>query len=350
MPWSTPTLRSLREQTRDYLLANLTGADAIPPNSRLRVLSDANAGLAHGAHLYLDWQARQFLPDTADLETLIRFANIYLGGQKPATYASGTVTVTGTNGTILPSGTQMAGAGGVLFETTEQVTVGDAQTSVAVRALTPGPEGNLPFGVSLSLTIAVAGVDSTASVFATSGGIGAESEDSLRDRVLFRLRQPPHGGSASDFIGWARAVPGVTRAWARQEAGIGTVTVRFMMDDDRPLGLPDAVDVEAVRQFIDPLRPVALHDLYVVAPVPLPISFKVRGLSRATASTQAAIEASVAAMFRQRSAPGGTMYRSWIDEAVSRAAGENHHEMDFVTTPMPSPGHIPILGTISYGP
>lgn len=349
MPWSTPSLRDLREQNRDFLLANLPGTGAVPPNSRLRVLSEANAALAHGAHQHLDWASRQFLPDTCDLEALVRFANIYVGGRKPAAFATGSVTLTGTNGVVVPTSTQLA-LGAVLFETAEAVTIGEGATSVAVRAITPGADGNLPGGTTLTFVAAVQGVDTTATVALTSGGIGVESVESMRDRVLFRWRNPPHGGSASDFVGWAREVPGVTRAWARQEAGIGTITVRFMMDDDRPLGLPDAVDVATVAVHIDPLRPVSLHDTYVVAPIAQPISFKVRGLARASASTQAAIEASVAAMFRQRAIPGGTLYRSWIDEAVSRAAGEDYHELDFVTTAAASAGHIPVLGTISYGP
>ncbi|MGX1323252.1 hypothetical protein AB7M17_006705 [Bradyrhizobium sp. USDA 377] len=42
------------------------------------------------------------------------------------------------------------------------------------------------------------------------------------------------------------------------------------------------------------------------------------------------------------------MYRSWVDEAISTAVGEDHHELTFVTTPMPEPGHMPFVGTILY--
>ena len=47
--------------------------------------------------------------------------------------------------------------------------------------------------------------------------------------VQFALRAA--GGSQADYVNWARAVPGVTRAWAAPEQGVGAMTVRFLMDD-----------------------------------------------------------------------------------------------------------------------
>lgn len=349
MPWTTPGLRTLREQNRDYLLANLTGADAVPPNSRLRVLSDANAALAHGAYEYLDFLADQLLPDTAETEYLDRHGRIWVGGRKPATFAAGTISVTGINGTLVPAGARWI-ANGIEFEATAQATVSDAATPVSIRALTPGADGNLVAGSSIPAVSAISGVDSSATVVLVSGGIGVESDDSLRDRVLTRIQRPPQGGAASDYVAWARAVPGVTRAWASQEAGLGTVTVRVMMDDDRTGGIPNQDDLDAVANYIAVRRPITVSDVYVVAPIPQPISFKITGLTRSNNATIAAIEASEKTMFRQRGTPGGTLYRSWVDEAVSRAAGEDHHELQFETTAAISPGHIPVLGTIAYGP
>ena len=65
---------------------------------------------------------------------------------------------------------------------------------------------------------------------------------------LFRIQNPPMGGSEADYVRWAMAVPGVTRAWAAVEQGIGTMTVRFLMDDMYPdnYGLPTAADIQEV--------------------------------------------------------------------------------------------------------
>jgi hypothetical protein len=51
----------------------------------------------------------------------------------------------------------------------------------------------------------------------------------------------------------------------------------------------------------------------------------------------------------KRSKPGQTMYRSWVDEAISQAVGEETHELTFETTVMPERGYMPILGTVLYG-
>ena len=56
------------------------------------------------------------------------------------------------------------------------------------------------------------------------------------------------GGAQADYVTWALAVPGVTRAWAASEQGAGTITVRFLMDDLRADddGWPTPADVQTV--------------------------------------------------------------------------------------------------------
>ena len=57
---------------------------------------------------YIDWLALQLLPDTAETEWLDRHGEIWLVnadgtlGRKQATFATGSVTFTGTTGTVDP--------------------------------------------------------------------------------------------------------------------------------------------------------------------------------------------------------------------------------------------------------
>ena len=83
------------------------------------------------------------------------------------------------------------------------------------------------------------------------GGVDTENDDDLRARILFRIHQPPMGGDADDYVAWALSVPGVTRAWAATEMGIGTVTVRFMMDELRADqdGFPNGDDIVMVENI-----------------------------------------------------------------------------------------------------
>ncbi|GEP09801.1 baseplate J/gp47 family protein [Methylobacterium gnaphalii] len=351
MPFQLPDLPAVRRMNRDNLAAYLEGADATVPNSALRVLSDQNAGGAYLNILYLAWLARNFLPDQAEREWLDRWANILFGGRKAATYASGAISITGTPGVLLPAGSIFATSDGVQYQTTTDTFVGNGASSVNVGCLSAGAVGNRDQGALLSLTAAIAGIDAQAAVTLIDGGADAESDDDLRVRVLLRIRRTPMGGDADDYVQWVLAVPGVTRAWvAPLEMGIGTVTVRFMCDQLRANsgGFPNADDILAVRTQLDTVRPVAVKDFFVEPPLAQPLAMTIRNLSRDTPSTRVAIEAAVRAALADRAAPGQTIYRSWIDEAISGALGEDHHDLDFDNAVMPTAGHMAVLANILY--
>jgi uncharacterized phage protein gp47/JayE len=201
MPFEIKTIADMRRSGRDAMVARLPGTEAAPPNSRLRFITDNNAAGAHLNLLFLDWLSKQLLPDTAEVEWLERHANIWLTnadgsiGRKTATFAIGTVTVTGLNGTVLPTATRLA-FGEVLYETTQEIVIGVGATPVTVEALTLGVIGNQDAGAVLSIVDAVAGVNGSATVVAMTGGLDAESDEDLRTRVLERIRQPPMGGAA----------------------------------------------------------------------------------------------------------------------------------------------------------
>ena len=110
--------------------------------------------------------------------------------------------------------------------------------------------------------------------------------------------------------------------------GMGTVTVRFMMDDLRAdnRGIPNATDVQVVNDYIDSVRPVAVKDTFVFAPVPFYYTITIRNLVNDTPDVRARILASIQEMEIERSNPGQTMYRSWVDEAISEAVGEENHD------------------------
>jgi uncharacterized phage protein gp47/JayE len=351
MPWTTPTLDTVRAQNRDYVTSRLHSAPMVP-NSVLRVLADGNAGLAYLVLLYIDWLARQLLPDTAETEWLDRHAQIWIPpGRKAGTFASGSGTFTGIPGTLVPSGTQLVSGAGVLYETTAQIRIDVAPTPAPIRADDPGLVGNLDPGSTFAPVNAIAGVDGVVSVESMTSGVNPETDEELRQRVLERIRKPPMGGDADDYEQWALAVPGVTRAWcAPNEMGIGTVTVRFMCDDLRAdnNGFPLAEDVAAVAAYLDQMRPVAVKDFYVGAPIPFALEFSLTDLVDDEPATRANIEQAVEAMLYARAIPGQTIYRSWIDEAISQAMGEDHHTLTFETTDMPSPAHLAVLGTIIY--
>ena len=375
MPWQTPTLAQVRANNRDYITGKLR--EALIPNDVPRVLADANAGNAHLNLQYLDWLARQLLPDTAEQQFLDKWANILLVnadgsiGRQAATYSSGTATIMASvAGAPLPAGsilTALSGSTSVQLQVVNETAIGAVPTSFPVRSLTAGAISNLQAGTPLTLAIAVPGINSsTAAVVSLTGGSDEETDDELRARVLFRLRKPPMGGDADDYVAWAKDVPGVTRAWASpMEMGVGTMTLRFMMDDLRatpnPMtsGFPLAADVASVQAYLDSVRPVTVAELYVLPPIPQPVSLTISNLSKNTPATWAAITTSVAAMILRKArpataqngvrVPAQTIFSEWVSSAISAAAGVRSFDLSMADQVMPNSGCIGVLGSIFQG-
>lgn len=364
MPLAIPTLAEARGLSRDAVIEALR-VGALPGNCPAGILADDNGALAFLVLQYIARQADEYLPDRAGEQMLQRWADIFLpNGRKAATYSVLTATLSGPAGVVVSQGTQFS-ANGILFQATAAATLGGTGvlTTISVRALTAGIVGNLDNGTSLSLVVAISGVTASAAVTGiTSYGVDIESIDSLRDRVLFRIRKPPMGGSADDYVAWAREVPGVTRAWAApHEVALGTVTIRFMMDELRAAfgGYPIQADCDAVAAHIATVRPVTVSDIYVFAPIPQGVNLAVTNLSPDTPSTRAAIQSSLRDMFKQRAAPARavngrlvpaqTIYAAWQSEAISAADGVDYFDLAAGDAVMQSNARMATLGTVSFG-
>jgi uncharacterized phage protein gp47/JayE len=187
--------------------------------------------------------------------------------------------------------------------------------------MSAGVVGNFVAGVQLRFETVPVGIEGAAVVDAPgfAGGADIETDDAVIARYLSIIQEPPHGGNRNDYLQWALEVPGVTRAWAAQEMGIGTVTVRVMLDQVRAAfgGFPQPADLAAVATYLDALRPVTVADLFVVAPIAQPMNLTIADLAGDTPEIRTAIRAEIQGMLRQRAGPGAMVYASWVIEAVS---------------------------------
>ncbi len=184
------------------------------------------------------------------------------------------------------------------------MTLGVGSTRSRCGPSTAGAVGNLAAGTALSMAVAVVGVSGAAgvAVVTMTGGADEESDDELRVRVLARIRQPPMGGCAYDYVAWALQVAGVTRAWCSpKEMGPGTVTVRIMCDDLRASngGFPLAADLAAAQSYLELMRPVC-GDVFVLSPIGQPVNFAVQNL----VGDSTALRAAIALSARQADAQG----------------------------------------------
>lgn len=350
MPFQRPTLSELIARITADFVSRLALAGAVLRRSVIAVFARVEAAAVHGLYGYIEYLSRQFFADTAEDEWLLRKAALYGIYPQDAVPASGDIqfTISGANITI-PEGTVVQRTDGVQFATTADLTIVAGSGTVEVEALVAGANGNTPSGAPVTLVSPITGVFSQAVVGASGivDGSDQESVESVRERLLNRLRQPPHGGAAADYVTWAREVPGVTRAWVYPAwLGPGTVGVTFVTDGADPI-IPTPTKVDEVQAYIDTVKPVTA-DVTVFAPEEFPVDITLSITPDNTAVRQAA-EAEIADLFTRVGEPGATIYPSQISEAVSLAQGEEHHDLTVPAAPVtPAANEIPVLGTITW--
>jgi uncharacterized phage protein gp47/JayE len=351
--FSRPTLVQLLDRIRGDINTRILGADARVRRSFLGVIARIQAGLVHGLYGYLDFIARQGIPDTAVEEYMERWASVWGIDRKAATKAKGLCDFTGNDGSFVNIGQRLQRGDSELFETAQAGSISGGAVTLLVRALKAGSSGNTEAGTILTFVNPISGFNAEIVSGTLAGGTDTEMDASLRERMLTRIQQPPHGGSMFDYINWAREFPGVTRAWATQEMGPGTVTIRFMMDDIYPDGIPQAEDTENLDEFIQRRRPVTAR-LFVVSPTAKPVTFQIALLDEdgepvSAPTVQVAVRAELEDLFKREGEPSGTIYLSRIREAISIAEGEYAHAL---ITPnanvVAGVGEIPTVGAITW--
>lgn len=348
MPFSRPTLSALVTRVMAGIRSRLTAEQM--RRSDAEVYGREIAGASHELHGHLQYISRQVIYDTAESDYLDRWASIWLTQPRlAATAAVGNFTFVGVNGTVIPAGTVLASAAGLEYETDAEVAIADGTALCAITASLAGAASNASAGTVLSISTPIPGITSEAVVDGSGLTSGTDQEDdaSLRARLISRIQQPPHGGAGFDYVTWAKEVAGVTRAWVYPgELGAGTVTVRFVRDNDAS-AIPDGAEVLAVQEYIDVRRPVTA-DVYALAPIAVALDFTIT-LTPNTAAVKAAVEAELRDLLSREAEPAGTILLSHIREAISIAAGENNYVM---TAPAADVAHgigeIAVMGAITW--
>jgi uncharacterized phage protein gp47/JayE len=162
--------------------------------------------------------------------------------RKDAVVARGDVTFTGTVGSLIATGTQVAtpqtdpDVAPPVFETTASgvIPIGGSIT-LAVAAIVPGTIGNVATGTITLLLSPVQGIAAVTNPAALSGGAEVETDEAYRTRLLLELSAPAGGGNQADYLKWALAYPGVGHASVQPLwAGPGTVRVVITDTDNNP--------------------------------------------------------------------------------------------------------------------
>ncbi|MER3009209.1 baseplate J/gp47 family protein [Serratia nematodiphila] len=381
MPFNRPTLTELREKSRTQLQAELRKTGALLRYSNMRVLADADAGLAHLHYGYLDYIALQSTPFNATDEWLSGWAGLKSVYQNPANPASTpSYEFSGTAGTPVNKGTILRRGDGYLYRLEENVTIGGNGKGVGkLTAILPdiivaptggGIDGNADAGTTLTLDVSLPGIDASGVMLEpATGGADIETQESFRARMLLAYQNPPQGGSDTDYEQWALAVPGVTRCWVKRRLmGAGTVGVYIMCDgnDETNHGFPvgsDGIsqlddwgaqkatgDQGRVADYIYPRAPVTAL-VYVCSPVAKTVDFEISGISHVGSDITAAIAAAIDNVFFEGGTPVGNG-RIFLSD-LNRAIGDIEGTAGFILV-SPSTnidlgvGELPVRGEVNY--
>lgn len=363
--FSRPTLTQLRDQAVSDILIG-TGLPSLLRRSPLRALAYAIAGLVQGLYGYLDWISRQSVPFTATGAFLEAWAALVGITRLPAAAANGMATLTGSG--PIPAGSVLRRSDGAEYTTLAAITIVTTGT-VSIIASVAGADGTLATGSMLTLISPVLGLSSAAIVASGSAGADQELDQALRTRMLQRYAAPPQGGDAADYIGWALAVPGVTRAWTKPlSMGAGTVVVYTMWDNSEAasLGFPQGTngvasaetrdvvatgDQLAVANALYPLRP-ATALVYSVAPVPHLVNFVIhpKAVISAGGALDLAIKAAIDGVFLALADPLATeLETDQFQVAIAAVAGMPDFTMTSPAAPITAAnGSLPVRGTLAY--
>ena len=340
----------------------------------LTILAKLMAGLAYEEYGYLDYISLQSTPATATDEQALSWGGLKGCTLEPATAAQAVAGFSGTVNAPIPAGTVLSRSDGTTYATTADVVVGSGSTITApITATVVGAAGTIAAGAALTVTAPIPGVSVNASVTAsTAPGTDIETFDAFKARYLKVFRDPPAGGSLTDYEEWALAVPGITRAWTLGAVnGAGTVGVYIMLDVSEaanggfPVGTngvaaaetrdsPATGDQLTVANAIYPLRPVTAL-VYLLAPAPYPINFVISDLGTAnTAANQADALARLQALFLALGDPRGQVLKSSTWEgALNGAFGGADFDLVSPTGPITVPvGSLPVVnaGNMTFNP
>lgn len=206
------------------------------------------------AYTQLERVLRLGFADTSSGTYLDQRADEHGVTRKAAIKATGEVTVTGSNGAIIPQGSVFATGNGTRFVTTVAAMIIGTSCNVAIEAETAGAAGDVAAGTITVIPVSISGVSSVANADATTSGSDVESDTDLLTRLLQRVRNQGTSGNSAHYKQWATETNGVGDAkvyplWN----GAGTVKVVLLDPNKRA---PVAQVVTDTANYIETQRPI----------------------------------------------------------------------------------------------
>lgn len=348
-----PTPEEIRDQWFSEAQAQFPDTDPRLEKSLIGTIGKALSLAIHGLYIYLFFISKQIFSSTAEDEYLDLHGEQIGLDRLQATTSAGNVNITGSNGSIVPIGTQLTAGDENIYTATAQATISGGVAVLPVESVSFGASTNQDVGVQLTFISPPVGINSVATVASggLTGGADTETDENYRKRIRYRRQNPIQCGTSSDYIQWAKEVTQVTRSFVfPNELGAGTVVVRFMTDGATVNGIPTPQKVTEVYDYISSKMPVNVI-LSVFAPTAVPTNVSVK-VSPFTQEVQDAVELELKDLFERDAVAGGSILLSRLREAVSNATGEIDNEVlsPVADVTVANSGQILTLGTVTLSP
>lgn len=363
MPFSRPDLTEIKDRIEADLAAEVDNSNTFLRRSVFKILAKILAGVAYLIYEFLQYIKDQIFITTADAENLQIHGAEYGISKDFGTKSSGSLSITGTNGSIVSAGAQLQSSTGNLYNVTANATIATGSATLTIQADEAGIDYNEETGAVFTFTSIISGVNSRATVLSPgiTGGVDEETDEEYRDRILLRKRRPPHGGAEFDYITWAYEYSStVTRAWTVPEYyGIGTIGLAFVKDEDESSIFPTPTERTAMRNYViahtDSVTgqtvgiPVTAEPgFFVIDLQPKPINLTIQLYPNNT-SVQTTARAAIESLFLTDAGPGKTIYLSRLYEAMGSAVGEEHSKITYPTSDIGAgTNELQVLGTITW--
>jgi uncharacterized phage protein gp47/JayE len=210
-----PTAAELKAQFISNYEAALNQTVPLVARAFVRVISNIQAIMVSGLYKYATDRTLQALVLTASGTGLDLHGQERGIARKAAEATVLTATLTGVNGTVIPSQTEYSSEStGAVYTTNADVTVAAGVATIELTAELPGVNGDLPNGETLLIGAQISGLASFSTVASTENeGLDRELDDDYRRRILADLRNPGGGGNLADYREWSESVADVNRAY-----------------------------------------------------------------------------------------------------------------------------------------
>jgi uncharacterized phage protein gp47/JayE len=358
VPFTRPTIEEILSRLQGDFDAQLPDFDPFLPRAVLLAKLNAYGAAVHELNGRLERAARNAFADTAELEELERIGEAFGVTRNPGVVALGNVRIYGDYATAdpLPIGTVFVNANGLRYYNPYgplTIAAGTAFKGFTVYAMEVGSQYDMPIGAAIELEEPVTGwTAGSGEVYSSpiAGGLAPETDDAYRARVLARLRRRPQGGTRYDFERWMfESSSEWTRVWIVDPPSGSNVIDIFAVDDtldpDGLLITPAAGSYTAAQAYIDAdyRRPLCA-DVDVQAPTLIDLDPSITLVPNTTA-VQDAVKQEIVQHLIRVAEVGGTLIKSELDAAISRAAGETSHTTTVPTGDVAlSAGQLHVIG------